>query len=439
MKRYTKYKPTGIEWIGEIPEHWKVERLKLLTTKIGDGIHTTPEYTDNSDYFFINGTNLDNGVIEINSSVKTASEDEYKKYRIDLIKGTILISLNGTIGKIAFYNNEKIILGKSVAYVECINRICKEFIFFIFKSSYILYYFETSLGGTTIKNLSLFTLRNTPITLPPLPEQKAIAEYLDKTTQAIDSTIAIKEKQIETIEQYFRSKLHEVVTGGLNPNVKRKPSGVDWIGEIPEHWKVERIKNIALVQFSNVDKHSFTEEKPVRLCNYVDVYKNNFIEKTMDFMRATASEDEIQKFLLYPNDVIITKDSETADDIAIPALVLSSDLDIICGYHLSQIRPNDKILNGSYLYQCFSSKKIRNQFEREATGITRFALSKHSIKNGIIPLPPLSEQKAIAEYLDTLREKVESITKTLREQVEVLKDYRKSLIHECVTGKRKVV
>jgi type I restriction enzyme S subunit len=437
MKRYTKYKPTGIEWIGEIPEHWKVERLKLLTTKIGDGIHTTPEYTENSDYFFINGTNLDNGVIEINSSVKTASEDEYKKYRIDLIKGTILISLNGTIGKIAFYNNEKIILGKSVAYVECINQICKEFIFFIFKSSYILYYFETSLGGTTIKNLSLFTLRNTPIPLPPLPEQKAIAEYLDKTTQAIDSTIAIKEKQIETIEQYFRSKLHEVVTGGLNPNVKRKPSGVDWIGEIPEHWKVERIKDICLEFFGGGTPNTSVEEYwkggTIPWVSPKDM-KSTYIYETEDYINEIAVKNSATHLVQIDSLLVVIRSGILKHTLPVSinkvVVTINQDLkalDLLKGFHSKFIYYS--ILSNSDLILAQSSK----------VGATVESLETKDFLGFKLIFPPLSEQKAIAEYLDTLREKVESITKTLREQIEVLKEYRKSLIHECVTGKRKVV
>ncbi len=121
---------------------------------------------------------------------------------------------------------------------------------------------------------------------------------------------------------------------------KYKSSGIDWIGDIPEHWEAKKLKFVATVQSSNVDKKSFPDETSVSLCNYVDVYKNDFINDSISFMEATATEREIEKFILNEGDVLITKDSETPDDIANPALVKKDFENVICGYHLAQIKPD---------------------------------------------------------------------------------------------------
>src|SRR4030065_2733523 len=136
---------------------------------------------------------------------------------------------------------------------------------------------------------------------------------------------------------------------------KYKPSGVEWIGEMPEHWDSKRLKYVASVQPSNVDKKTVEDELPVLLCNYMDVYKNEFIDSSINFMEATATEAEIAKFKIKKGDMLVTKDSETPDDIANPAFVKDDFENVICAYHLTQIRPNRSELIGEYLFRLFQA------------------------------------------------------------------------------------
>ena len=136
-----------------------------------------------------------------------------------------------------------------------------------------------------------------------------------------------------------------------------KPSGVEWLGDVPEHWEVRRLRTIAEMRVSNVDKHTKDDEFPIRLCNYVDVYKNDRITQAMHFMSATASWDEIERFRLERDDVLITKDSEAWDDIGVPALVAEPADDLISGYHLALLRPYKEIL-GAYLARTLQSKAV---------------------------------------------------------------------------------
>jgi len=171
---------------------------------------------------------------------------------------------------------------------------------------------------------------------------------------------------------------------------------IEWIGEMPSHWEALKLKNIAKANFSNVDKHTVEGEEPIRLCNYVDVYHNDYIHDELNLMHATAKSTEIDKFTLKSGDVIITKDSESWDDIAVPAYVPNKIPGVLCGYHLAQIRPDCKHTIGEYLFRSFCSRGINDQFRVAATGVTRYGLGKHGLDNGLFLTPPKEEQRSIA-------------------------------------------
>lgn len=215
VNQKVKLKPSGVEWLGDIPAHWDISRLKYFTNRIGDGIHATPQYTDYTDYYFINGTNLVNGDIATQGNTRTVDEKEYLKLKLDINVGAVLLSLNGTIGKLAIYKGEKIVLGKSVSYIEC-SDIYNKYVYYILQSNYIADYFETSLSGTTIRNLSLYTLRNSPILVPPKAEQRIIVDYIEFATEKINNIISTIEKEIELMLEYSTALISEVVTGKVD-------------------------------------------------------------------------------------------------------------------------------------------------------------------------------------------------------------------------------
>jgi type I restriction enzyme S subunit len=232
-----------------------------------------------------------------------------------------------------------------------------------------------------------------------------------------------------------------ILTGSLTP----------WADTLPTEWGKCRLDAVADVLFSNVDKHTNEDEVSIRLCNYVDVYKNDNITSAIDFMEATAEPREIEKFQLRVGDVLATKDSEAPDDIAIPALVVENLPGVICGYHLALIRPRSKKVIGPFLAWLHRSKQFRTQYEAKAVGVTRFGLSQYAFRQALIPLPPIEEQIRITNYLKLSCASIDavvSLTKTnddllqskgvLNQQMKTLLAYRNSLIHECVTGKRRI-
>ncbi len=208
-----KMKDSGVEWIGKIPEHWEVKKLGFLTNKIGDGLHGTPNYTDGTEFYFINGNNLSTGNIEITEQTKTVSEREYLIHKKELNDKTLLLSINGTIGNIAFYCGEKVMLGKSAAYLNFYKNINIEYVKCFLESTVFKNYYELQLSGSTINNFSLYSIGKTPLTFPNKMEQKQIVEYIKTSSTKIATAISLKEQEIEKLKEYKMSLIDGVVSG----------------------------------------------------------------------------------------------------------------------------------------------------------------------------------------------------------------------------------
>lgn len=215
--------------------------------------------------------------------------------------------------------------------------------------------------------------------------------------------------------------------------MKYKETGIEWLGKIPEHWKPTTIKNHFYVVPSNVDKKIKDNEIPVELCNYVDVYYNDFIDLSVPFMEATANENEVRKFQLKEKDVLITKDSEDPLDIGVPALITQVKDKLLCGYHLSRLRAKSNKITGDYLFWLLRDTSIASQLWREATGVTRWAIASRHVKNSIIPLPPEQEQVAIADYLGKACERIDKIIKIKEDQIKTNDSIKKSQVFKLCT------
>lgn len=213
---------------------------------------------------------------------------------------------------------------------------------------------------------------------------------------------------------------------------KYKPSGVEWLGDVPEHWRIHRLKRLCRVMPSNVDKKSHDEETPVLLCNYTDVYYNDRIVAGMEFMPATATPEQIEKFTLKSGDTIITKDSETADDIAAAAFVPDDLPGVVCGYHLAVLRPIEPG-SGAFFKWLFGGAHAQAAVEVRANGLTRVGLGTHDIENLEIALPAPSERRAIAAFLDRETAKIDALVAEQERLIELLKEKRQAVISLAVT------
>lgn len=260
---------------------WKETTLNDVVTKLGDGLHGTPKYSDDGDYFFINGNNLSNGKIEIKQETKRCSQEEYEKYKKDLSDRTILVSINGSLGYFAYYNNEKCFLGKSACYFNIKETVCKEFIGYQIQTSYFQKYIDRLAGGTTIKNVSLKTMREFPFNLPPLPEQKAIANVLT----AFDDKIDLLQQQNTTLETIAQTIFKE------------------WFGkyqicdELPDGWRVGKLSEVGNVICgktpSKSNKDYYGQEIP--FIKIPDMHNQVFIINTSDNLSSAGADSQKNK------------------------------------------------------------------------------------------------------------------------------------------------
>jgi len=238
-----------------MPNNWKTYKLEDISTKLGDGLHGTPKYKADGEYYFINGSNLLNGEIIFKESTKKVDQAQFDKYKKELTERTILVSINGTIGNIAFYNGEKVVLGKSACYFNIIADVDKFFIKHLLSSYLFQDYINTNYTGSVIKNVSLKTMREFRISLPPLPEQRAIASILSTIDDQIENNLAMNKTLEEMAMALYK---HWFVDFGPFQEGNFVESE---LGEIPEGWEVKSLKDFAVVTMGQSPKSEFYNDE----------------------------------------------------------------------------------------------------------------------------------------------------------------------------------
>ena len=228
------------------------------------------------------------------------------------------------------------------------------------------------------------------------------------------------------------TKPNQALAYGLYPETDLKPTGIEWIEEIPQHWTTLPLKFVATYRTSTVDKKAQHDEINVRLCNYTDVYYRDRIKAEGEYMEATASSNEYSKFKLLVGDTVITKDSEDWRDIAVPALVEETANDFVCGYHLGIIRPSPSV-NPAFMFYTIKSTATNQQMQVASSGVTRYGLPNPAVKNAAIAIPPVSEQRAIAAFLDRETSRIDQLVDKHELQIERLAEYRNAAITQAVT------
>jgi type I restriction enzyme S subunit len=409
-----KYKKTDNEWVPEIPEHWDFRRLKNFAV-IGSGQDQKGIENDNGKYS-IYGTG---GVMGKTNSF--------------LYEGpSVILGRKGTIDS-PFYLTEPFWTVDTAYYTKIKDNVDPRFFFYCC----LTIEFDFYKYGSAVPSMSQRDLYQIRLPYPPFQEQQAIADFLDLKCKKINHFLETKQHFIALLKEQRQSIITHAVTKGIDENVRLKETV---IGALPEKWNVRRLKYLAEVGFSTVDKHSYKEEKEVRLCNYLDVYNNEYIRNDFELMKATASEAEIKRFTVQKGDVMITKDSETPGDIAVPALVIEDMENTVCGYHLAHIKPHHEKILSEFLFRLFQSKKINSHFEVAAKGVTRYGLSYDDINSVFLPVPPTTEeQQSIINYIRTETKTLDIAISKAEKEIELMKEYKEATIAEAVTGKMKPI
>ena len=439
--KYPAYKESGVEWIGIIPKGWEVKKLSRCLSRLESGNRE-----------FSGGNQLKDGVLSIGgehidwegninlTNPKYIKESFYFNLNSGKVKeeDILLVKDGATIGKIAYVKElpvKQVAINEHVFLLRTNKLLHSKFLYYFLYSKIGQTQILSNVRGAAQGGLNSSFVQRLYISIPPLLVQKNISSFLDNEIERLSKLIYKENNIMILLKEKRQAIITTAVTKGLYPNVPMKDSGIEWIGQIPDHWKLKKLKFVSKVNFSTVDKHSFSNEIPVLLVNYTDVYNNQSITKEMEFMKATANINEIKKFQLKAGDVLVTKDSETPDDIAIPALVKSNLPNMLCGYHLAMLRPNSYFLYSNYLFYLYSDKKFRGKYECEANGITRFGLTQDSFSGTYICMPSLSEQVDISLFLEEQTSKIDSLISRSEEMIELLKENKTSLITQAVTGK----
>ncbi|HHL34365.1 MAG TPA: restriction endonuclease subunit S [Desulfobulbaceae bacterium] len=420
------YKKTKVGWI---PEEWECRKI-LDVTQYVDYRGKTPAKSDKG-IFLITAKNIQEGYIDYEISKEFIPEELYEKVmaRGKPNIGDVLITTEAPLGNVAQIDKERVALAQRIIKYRAKDGILSNNFFKYYLLSPV---FQRLLNldatGSTVKGIKGSRLHRLPATLPPLPEQKKIAEILSAWDRAIEQV----GKLIDAKERLKKGLMQQLLTGRMRFPEFGKP--VQRKDELPVGWRELQLKDIAAISFSGVDKKSRPGQKRVRLCNYMDVYNNNYITADMDFMWATATDAEIEKYTLEVGDIMITKDSETPDDIGVPSVVAEKLDNVVCGYHLALIKPNLEKINPIFLAKQIKHERVANQFSRLANGATRFGLTTSSVKCVRLWLPKIEEQTRIAAVLSTCDREIE----LLKKKQEKLKEQKKGLMQKLLTGEIRV-
>jgi type I restriction enzyme S subunit len=390
------YKKTKLGWI---PEDWDLIKLEELTTKISDGIHTTPTYSNKTSYFFINGNNLIKNKIVITENTKCVDKKEYLKHQKDLTERTILLSINGTIGNIAFYANENVVLGKSVAFLNIKISVSKEYISYQLQAHKILSHFKKLVTGSTIKNLGIGSIKNTKIPLPPLPEQEKIAATLSSWDNAIG-----KQEQLIAAKQHYKKGLMQLLLTG-----KKRFEGFD------EGWEEVKLGEVTTInpQLKALpDKFIYIDLESVKSGKLV---KRNLILKENAPSRAQR--------LLKISDILF----QTVRPYQKNNLFYESDEISVASSGYAQIRTNQ---NSRFIFHLLHTEVFVNKVLARCTGTSFPAISPTDLKKIKINLPTIDEQKKIASVLSAADKEIVMLQK----QFTGLMEQKRGLIQNLLTG-----
>ena len=419
----------------EIPETWKWVKLIDLVSILGDGIHGTPKYSASGDYYFINGNNLNDGKIELKDTTKRVDKQEWEKYKKNLDLHTILISINGTIGNIAFYNNEKIMLGKSACYFNVVLAELKTYLFFLLKSDYFLKYALHSATGTTIKNVSLKAMSNFLIPLPPLAEQQRIVEKIEELLplveryenawarleelnkkfpldmqkailgQAIQGKLAEQRAEEGTGQELFEAIQDEkkklIEEGKLKKQKALPDITADEIPfEIPDSWKWVRLGEISTYSQTKKKINVAEIETPMWSLDLEDIEKESgkIIRRVMTNDRKISGE----KIIFKKEQILYSKLRPYLKKI-----LIAPDK----GVCSSELVPFDMIGNcdNRFIVYVLKSAYVDFLINSVTYGVKMPRVGTETMINLLIPLPPLAEQKRIVEKIEELLPLVEKL------------------------------
>lgn len=430
MNRYEKYKDSGVELIGEIPSHWELSRLKFISSKsVQYGINVGSEYYVDTGVRLIRttdispkGTLLTDGGVYVSPDV-VESSDQFTT------RGDILISRSGTLGRVYIHNTDDVHTFAGYLVRFHLDSPTKQMLVYYFlQSQFFMNWIETNSIVSTIGNINGQKYGNLSITLPPLPEQHQIVSFLDEKTSLIDDLINKKEQKIGLLKEYRTSLINRVITKGLNPDCPMKDSGVEWIGMIPSHWDVKRLR------------HCFRYKKGVNGQKLTKEYIGENPGLFPVYSGTTKGNGELGRTNEYEFDydfkVLFT--STVGSDTTVMSTRIVSGRFNLSQNCLVMIPRIPVSVDYVHYYSTIDFQHRRNLLPVILKEGHR-SVGMSDLDSYEVMFPPLSEQEQIVSFLDEKTGEIDRTIQSEQKKIELLKEYRQSLISSVITGKIKVV
>ncbi|OFX20536.1 MAG: hypothetical protein A2033_01070 [Bacteroidetes bacterium GWA2_31_9] len=414
-----------------IPKHWQFKKLGEVISILGDGLHGTPKYSNDGEYYFINGNNLCNGKIIIKDNTKKVSRLEFEKYKKPLNDKTILLSINGTLGNVAFYNNEKVILGKSACYFNLLDCVNKNYIRILLSGQQFLNYAQKIATGSTIKNVSLKSMRELEIPIPPLPEQQQIVSKIEELFSELDKGIENLKTAQQQLKVYRQSLLKWAFEGKLtNVNVKE--------GELPKGWKWVNIENLLFDSKKGMSTGPFGtmlkkhEHQPngVPVLGIENIGEGVFQMPNKIFVTKEKAI-ELKNFRVKENDIIISRSGTVGEICLLPKKMEDS----IISTNLIRVRLNQKIINPKFFVYLFQGGKVRQQVFDLCKGSSRAFLNQTILRSLKFPFCTIEEQQLIVSELESRLTVCDKMEETITNSLQQAETLRQSILKRAFEGK----
>ena len=421
MVKYDSYKESGVEWIGEIPSNWKTPRLKHhITISFGGEVIDKSFWGDGDEILYTTSK-------KIHKSDFKGFNDERRTTDSDLLlsrngDGIVHIPDNGSI-----YTNV-------VQLIRIKNGVDRRFLWYTLTSQ--IKPLNSFSDGDFIVSLNKEQWFNLLTPLPLFNEQQQIVEFLDIKTSLIDSLVEKTQRKIKLLKEQRTSLINHTVTKGLNPNIELKDSGVEWIGEVPIHWNITPLKILGNFQ-NGISKGSEFFGHGFPFMNYGDVYKNDITPFQVEG-KVESDEVERERYSILRGDVFFTRTSESKDDIGVSSVCLKTISQCVFSGFVIRFRFYNKIQTPEYSRYHFQTHWKKVFIESRMNIVTRSSLSQQVLGQVPVLIPPLSEQQQIVEFLDKKTNLIDTTISREQKRIELLKEYRQSLISNVVTGKIKV-
>lgn len=434
----TKMTDSGIDWIGEIPEEWKVMPIKyLVSTPVTDGPHETPILYDTG-IPFLSAESVKNGILDLNFKRGYISEKDHKLFskKVAPRKHDIFIVKSGaTTGNVGIVTTDEIFdIWSPLALVRAKSDLANQkFVYYYMLSDAFIKQIQNSWSFGTQQNIGMGVIERIRLVIPSLQEQNQIADYLDQKVAQLDKAKALLEEQIATLQEYRQSLIYETVTKGLDKTVPLKESGVDWIGEIPEGWGVKRLKYVLVIKDGTHDTPDYFDEGiPLITSKNLDSIKN-----TIDFETAkNISFEDYQK--------INRRSNVSEGDIIMPMIgtiggavqVLTDEKFSIKNVALFKTGENQFL--SRYLYYQLNSSIVNVQFKFMMSGGVQSFVSLTMLGELRVIVPDTTSMYQVTDFLDKKTAQINQMIAIKQEQIDNINQQRQTLIYDLVTGKRRV-